>query len=77
MITLERAQQHLNSWLDAELKVSIKGQSYSLGSRTLTYANLSEIRKQIDYWSSKVAVCKIEESGKTVRRAKRFVPRDL
>jgi hypothetical protein len=77
MITLERAQQHLQAWLDAELKVSLKGQSYTLGSRTLTYANLPEIRKQIEFWNSKVAVCKIQESGKTVRRAKRFVPRDL
>lgn len=53
MITLERAKTHLNAWLDAELAVS-SAQSYSIGSRTLTRANISEIRKQIDYWQNKV-----------------------
>lgn len=71
IITLERATVHLQAWLDAELAVST-GQSYSMGSRSLTRANLSEIRKQITYWENRLATL----NGRG-RRAKRFVPRDL
>lgn len=75
-VTLERAETHLNAWLDAELKVT-GGQSYSIGSRSLTYANISEIRKQIDYWSNQVSELKIEASGRKVSRNRRIIPRDL
>jgi hypothetical protein len=71
MIDLERAKKHLNAWLDAELAVTT-GQSYSIGSRSLTRANLSEISKQINYWRREVS--RLEGKG---RRARRFVPRDL
>ncbi|MEK3955319.1 DUF6148 family protein [Psychrobacillus sp. FSL K6-1464] len=76
MITLERAKAHYVAWLDAELAVST-GQSYSIGSRSLTRANLAEIRKQIDYWENKVAALTITASGGRIRRAKRYIPRDL
>ncbi|WP_260288461.1 DUF6148 family protein [Peribacillus aracenensis] len=70
-VTLERAKLHLEAWLDAELAVST-GQSYSFGTRQLTRANLSEIRKQITYWQSSISSL----SGNR-RRAKRYIPRDL
>ena len=76
MITLERAKIHLEAWLDAELAIST-GQSYTIGSRSLTRANLSEVRKQIDYWRNKVAELEITVSGRKVHRNKRFMPRDL
>ncbi|MEK4247112.1 DUF6148 family protein [Psychrobacillus sp. FSL K6-2684] len=76
MITLERAKTHYVAWLDAELAVST-GQSYSIGSRSLTRANLAEIRKQIDYWEKKVVALTITTSGGRIRRAKRYIPRDL
>lgn len=71
IITLERAKQHLEAWLDAELAVST-GQSYSIGSRSLTRASLPEIRKQINYWRKEVD--KLSGVG---RKTRRFVPRDL
>ena len=52
-ITLETAQKHLDEWLEAELAVT-NAQSYTIGSRTMTKANLAEIRKSIDYWNGKV-----------------------
>ena len=76
MIDLERAKTHLNAWLDAELKVT-GGQSYSIGSRSLTYANISEIRKQIDYWKNQVANLEVLASGRKNSRSRRFIPRDL
>lgn len=76
MITVERAQKHLEAWLDAELAVTT-GQSYSIGSRSLTRANLAEIRKQIDYWRNRLDEAKITERGGKIKRARRFIPRDL
>lgn len=70
-ITAERARQHLEAWLDAELKVS-QGQSYSINGRSVTRANLTEIRKQITYWRKEVN----KLSGKSIR-TRRIVPRDF
>ena len=52
-ITLETAQRHLDAWLEAELAVT-NAQSYTIGSRIMTKADLEEIRKTIDYWNTKV-----------------------
>ena len=52
-IQLEVAKKHLNAWLEAELAVT-QAQSYTIGSRTLTKANLTEIRNAIAYWEGKV-----------------------
>lgn len=49
-ITLKIAQQHLDLWLEAEEKVS-RGQSYSIGDRSLTRADLASILDMIEYWS--------------------------
>ena len=46
-ITLEIAKKHLDAWLEAELEVTTH-QSYTIGSRSLTKANLSEIREVTD-----------------------------
>ena len=53
-ITLEVAKKHLEMWLEAESEVAIN-QSYTIGGKSFTRANLAEIRKQIEYWSNKVA----------------------
>ena len=49
----------------------------TIGSRTMTKANLTEIRKSIEYWQGKVT--ELENAAKYGgrNRAKRFVPRDL
>lgn len=76
MITLERAKLHLEAWLDAELAIST-GQSYTIGSRSLTRANLSEVRKQIEYWKNKVIELELIATGRKTSRSRRFMPRDL
>lgn len=75
-ITIEQARVHLNAWLDAELKVT-SNQSYTLGRRTLTRANLSEIRKQIEYWRSMVERLENTSKMKGRNRVRRVVIRDL
>lgn len=52
-LTLVQAEAHLAAWLAADTAVA-SGQSYTIGSRSLTRANASEIRENIDYWQTKV-----------------------
>ena len=52
-ITLEQAESKLTAWLAAEDAVATS-QAYSIGGRSLTRANLKEIRETIDYWDNKV-----------------------
>lgn len=75
-ISLEIAKKHLDAWLTAELEVTTH-QSYTIGSRSLTKANLSEIRKQIEYWSDQVARLENIEKRSGRNRVYRAVPRDL
>ena len=75
-VTLEIAKKHLDAWLTAGLEVTTH-QSYTIGSRSLTKANLSEIRKQIQFWENEVA--RLENISKRGGRNRVFraVPRDL
>lgn len=75
-ITAEIAEKHLNEWLEAELAVCT-GQSYTIGSRVLTRANLTEIRNAITYWQGWLS--KLENTAKSGGRNRiiRIVPRDL
>jgi len=65
-ITLERAQAHLDSWMEADLKVA-GGQAYSIGGRSLTRANAKEIRDNITFWSRQVDRLTGGRSGPRVR----------
>ena len=53
-ITLQIAKDALTAWIKADLSVA-NGQSYSMNGRTLTLANIREIREQIAYWERRVA----------------------
>ena len=71
--TKEFVQERLKMWWDAEAAIAT-GQSYKIGSRELRRADLSEIRKQIEWWEKKLA--ELESPG-GLRRTFRAVPRDL
>lgn len=75
-ITLEVAQKHLEEWMEAELEVTTH-QSYQLGSRTLTMADLGDIRETIDYWEKKVAALLTAQKNGGRGRVRRVVLRDL
>lgn len=75
-ITLKEAQQHLEMWLNAESEIATS-QSYTIGTRSLTRANLKEVRDQIKFWQNKVAELERTESRKGRNRAYRAIPRDL
>ena len=73
---IEIARQHLNAWLEAELELTTH-QSYKIGSRSLTKADLGEIRKQIEFWQNRVAQLENAEKRGGRNRVVRVVPRDL
>lgn len=77
MFTLEIAEKHLNAWLEAELAITTGAQSYSVGSRTITRAELGQVRQQIKYWSNQVDKIKNIRDRKGRNRVIRIVPRDL
>lgn len=68
-ITVDQAQARLDAWLDADAAVSAN-QAYSINGRSLTRANASEIRANIDYWNNKVQELTAVASG---RRGPRYV----
>ena len=73
---IELARHHLNAWLEAELELTTH-QSYKIGSRSLTKADLGEIRKQIEFWQNRVAQLENAEKRGGRNRVVRVVPRDL
>ncbi|WJZ69984.1 hypothetical protein PVP_XSN000005 [Vibrio phage PVP-XSN] len=72
--TLQEAQQMLQTWINAEKAVAT-GQSYKIGSRSLQRVNLSEIRKQINFWRNEID--RIKNGRSRGARVMRAVPRDL
>ena len=73
---IEIARHHLNAWLAAELELTTH-QSYKIGSRSLTKADLGQIRKQIEFWQNRVAQLENAEKRGGRNRVVRAVPRDL
>ena len=75
---LTHAKEMLTAWQNAEKKLASGAvASYSIGPRSLTYVNLAEIRKQIQYWQNEIAKLEVLAAGNRVSRTKRFIPRDL
>lgn len=72
MFTEELAVQKIKMWSAAEDAVAT-GQSYTIGGRSLTRVNISEIRNQIKYWQKELKIAQ----GRGGRRVTRVVPRDL
>ncbi len=75
-ITLEKARENLEMWLRAEEKVSA-GQSYTIGSRNVTRASLSQIANRIAYWRGVVENLEAAQNKNGGGRFMRGVPRDL
>lgn len=52
--SVEFCKEQLAKYVEAEAKV-LNSQSYSIGGRTMTRANLQEIRKGIEDWAARLA----------------------
>ena len=64
-------KSRLEMYLAAERKILLSGQSYTIGNRTLTRADLSEIRKIIDDLSTQLDAMELK-NGRQKRVV--FVP---
>jgi hypothetical protein len=72
----ELCKAKLQTWLDAEEAVAT-GQSYQIGTRMLTRADLKQIREQMEYWAGKLSEAEAEERYGGRNRVFHFVPRDM
>lgn len=70
---LEEAKEMYQLWIDAEKAVTT-GQSYKIGTRSLTRANLSEIAERVKFWRNEVDKL---ESGRRGIKVIRAVPMDF
>lgn len=61
-ITLTDAEARLAEYQAAETKV-LSGQAYTIGGRSMTRANLKDIREGIDYWNAKCIELGASRSG--------------
>ena len=59
VFTKEICQKKLNTWLAAEEAIAT-GQSYQIGSRMLTRADLKQVREEMEYWAGKLAEAEAE-----------------
>ena len=76
VFTKELCKKKLNTWLEAEEAVAT-GQSYQIGNRMLTRADLKQIREQMEYWAGKLAQAEAEEKSGGRNRAYGAVIRDV
>lgn len=72
----ELCEKKLNTWLAAEESIAT-GQSYQIGTRMLTRADLDDVRKEMEYWAGKLAEAEAEEKNGGRNRLYRFVARDV
>lgn len=66
-ITLDQAQAKLDEYLAAETKV-LAGQAYTIGGRSMTRADLGEIRAGVDVWNTRVINLSRIASGRSRAR---------
>lgn len=71
-ITLAQAEARLTNYMGAEAAV-LNGQSYEIGGRKMTRANLKEIQEGITYWDTRVKRLSTTGGGLVVRG---FTPMD-
>ena len=69
-------EQKVKTWLEAEEAIAT-GQSYQIGTRMLTRADLKYVREELEYWAGKLAEAEAEEQCGGRIRAYRFIPRDV
>jgi len=73
---LEKTKERLSSYYEAEISV-LTNQSYKIGSRELTRADLDVIKTTIEKLENAVEELESMATGKGKRKSYRITPRDL
>lgn len=74
---LQMYQARLSAYYAAEMAILEGAQSYKIGSRNLTRANLAEISDMIKYLEQRVAAEEAAEKGRGRNRVTGVIPRDF
>lgn len=74
---LKEYKSRLELYLKAEAAILDGAQSYSIGSRHLTRADLAEVRKMINTLEDGIDEMEAEVSGGSRRKCIRVIPRDV
>ncbi len=74
---IKKKKTRLDMYYAAEQAILGGAQSYSMGTRTLTRANLSEIKNMIDTLEDEIDQLEKQQSGRKPRKAFGVVPRDF
>ena len=74
---IQRKKKRLEMYYQAEETILGGAQSYSLGGRSLTRANLADIRSMIDKLEKELKELEVKTSGKSQRKALSVIPRDF
>ncbi len=72
----EFCRQRLKLWTDAEAVIAT-GQRYQIEGRSLTRADLYDVKKEMEYWAGKLAEAEAEEKSGGRNQMFHFVARDL
>lgn len=72
----EYCRRKLETWLAAEEAIAT-GQRYQIDDRSLTRADLYDVRKEIEFWEGKLVAAIAEEQCGGRNRTYHFVPRDV
>ena len=70
----QKLQNRLELYCECEEQI-LAGQSFTIGSRSLTRANLSEVTSMIKKLEDEIAA--IDTTGTTKRKVARIIPRDI
>lgn len=70
----QKLQNRLELYYECEEQI-LAGQSFTIGSRSLTRANLSEVTSMIRKLEDEIAA--IDANGTTKRKVARIIPRDI
>ena len=74
---LQMYRSRLEAYYAAEMAILEGAQSYKIGSRNLTRANLAEISDMIKYLEQRVAAEESAEKGKGRNKVTGIIPRDF
>ena len=70
----QKLQNRLELYYECEEQI-LAGQSFTIGSRSLTRANLQEVTNMIKKLEDEIAA--IDANGTTKRKVARIIPRDI
>lgn len=74
---LEALKLRLQQYIDCESAILSGAQSYAIGSRNLTRANLAEITKMIKHLEKEIAIEEAKANGRGRNRVFGVIPRDF